>query len=486
MNKLKKILFVPLVVVFFILHTLFENYHHSLIFVAAKIGLYFLTISAAFILVFYFLFKDFYKSSLFTFFLISFNLFFGSLHDFLKTVFKGSFITKYTFLLIVSIAAFSFLYLLIKKTKKNITYWGSYFSLLCILLIVIDIAVYLPQIVRKNTFSYVKTNKLQPIACDSCKSPDIYLIVADEYAGKKELADILAFDNAQFENELIKRDFRIINNSISNYNATAYSMASLLNMNYIKEIKKSGVNHKDMLTCINLIENNCLTSFLIRKGYAIINNSPFDINKKKRLYTNPFFVSGEQIFTGQTFTQRLYRDIGYHFISSKVVKQKKDRHKINNLNAENSLYEAIAPVNKSPRFVYTHFLLPHHPYYFDSSGKEKIYNKKIDNYPEEKTDYIQYLIYTNKKLLTIIDHIQKNTKTPPIIILLSDHGYRQFTDTSMKQYQVNTLNAVFLPNGNYNGFYENISHVNLFRVLLNSQFGQNFPILKDSVIILDL
>jgi hypothetical protein len=46
------------------------------------------------------------------------------------------------------------------------------------------------------------------------------------------------------------------------------------------------------------------------------------------------------------------------------------------------------------------------------------------------------------------------------------------------------LCAVFLPGCNYSGFYDGLSPVNTFRVILNSQFGQQFSLLKDSSIFL--
>ena len=37
-----------------------------------------------------------------------------------------------------------------------------------------------------------------------------------------------------------------------------------------------------------------------------------------------------------------------------------------------------------------------------------------------------------------------------------------------------------MPDGNNSGFYDGMSNVNQFRVLLNSQFKQKLPLLKDS------
>jgi len=90
------------------------------------------------------------------------------------------------------------------------------------------------------------------------------------------------------------------------------------------------------------------------------------------------------------------------------------------------------------------------------------------------------LKYSNRKLLELIDHIRKNSPRPPVIILMSDHGFRQLPEGSDQKYYFMNLNAVYLPNGNYAGFYDGMSNVNQFRVILNSQFNQKLPLLKDS------
>jgi hypothetical protein len=137
---------------------------------------------------------------------------------------------------------------------------------------------------------------------------------------------------------------------------------------------------------------------------------------------------------------------------------------------------------KNPKFIYTHLALPHHPYYYDSSGTKSLYDSVTLSYPGGKNNYLQYLLYSNKKLLSLIDFIRKNNPTPPIIILMSDHGYRKFEKTEKvdSKYYFMNLNTVFVPNGNYAGFYDGMSNVNQFRVILNSEFGQKLPLLKDS------
>lgn len=60
--------------------------------------------------------------------------------------------------------------------------------------------------------------------------------------------------------------------------------------------------------------------------------------------------------------------------------------------------------------------------------------------------------------------------------------FRKFlaaNDATMPFYN---LNAVYLPQKSYSGWYNGINNVNQFRVLLNTLFHQQMPLLADSIV----
>jgi hypothetical protein len=65
-------------------------------------------------------------------------------------------------------------------------------------------------------------------------------------------------------------------------------------------------------------------------------------------------------------------------------------------------------------------------------------------------------------------------------MLLGDHGFREGVKKEEHKYAFMNLNAIYLPEKNYEGFYDSISNVNQFRVLLNKEFEQHLSLLKDS------
>jgi hypothetical protein len=91
---------------------------------------------------------------------------------------------------------------------------------------------------------------------------------------------------------------------------------------------------------------------------------------------------------------------------------------------------------------------------------------------EHQTEgYLSQVQYINSRIIPILQTIIADSRTPPIIVLMGDHGLRD------KNRYVN-LNAYYLPNGSQ-GLYPSISPVNSFRVILNEYFGANYPLLPD-------
>ncbi len=399
----------------------------------------------------------------------------------LKFNFDNTVIIKYSFIIPVSAIIFLIIIIYIKKTKKTFTKIGKYLNVLLLLLILLDTGNLIFKFTQKEIPGAIAF-PAEYIPCDSCKKPDIYLIIADEYAGKTELKDIFSFDNSVFENDLIKRGFHVINDTKSNYNWTIYSMASLLNMSYNVNLSSTIINNKDMFLCADRIEINNVSKFFKQIGYQIYNYSFFDFLGHPKPITPAFLPKRKALITAQTFTNRANKALWFSFASKQKIKNILNHNLYNNLEIDTLLRDNVKKKNETPKFVYTHFLMPHYPYYFDSSGKRITPPGMMDENKVDKKAYIEYLVYCNKKLLDLVDSIKTNSRQPPIIILMSDHGFRQFeADEKVdNKYQFMNINAIFIPNGNYSGFYDGMSNVNQFRVLLNSQFEQKLPLLKDS------
>jgi hypothetical protein len=473
--------FLVLLPSYFVFHGFTENY--DLVPVPDAVNLaaiYIASILLIFLLLFLF-YKHARRAAMGAFLVAAINFFFGPVHDFLKRIFPGSFIIKYSFLLPLILILLLIVLIVSKKRKWMLVKATLYLNLLLILLLFVDaISLSVKAVHHKN---YSSSIAAEFIACNNCQKPDIYLIVADEYAGRQELKDIFSFDNAAFENELAQRGFTIVPDSRSNYNFTPFSVASMLNMNYLNDIEGNNSSKQDMSVCYSTIKKNKLLAFLQRSGYDFYNYSIFDFDRQPSV-TKPTFLPRKTILiTSQTLLSRLQRDLWYHLVTTFHLRSAV-KYSIYNDHYNNEkileLTEQVVKKNNSPKFTYTHVMMPHYPYFFDRFGKPTPENQLNNSYTLNKQAYIEYLLYANKKLLTLIDKILSTSKKPPIIILTGDHGFRQFTGKTDPKYYFMNLDAVYFPDHDYSKFYDHMSLVNQFRVILNSQFNQHLSLLKDS------
>jgi hypothetical protein len=321
--------------------------------------------------------------------------------------------------------------------------------------------------------------------CDTCSRPDIYFILADEYAGRKELQGIFQFDNSPFENALRQKGFHLVDSSTGNYNYTPFCMASIFSMDYLQGIEGRNQSRGDRRICYALINKNPVITFLKDQGYRMDNLSVFQFDDALPMAHSSFFLTGKDLLTSQTFLSRLDRDVRFNLVTRYRIKSEMERLAAVDLNSVQTLYgeteKSASEKSTQPRFIYTHLMMPHYPYFFDSSGKKNPVETLMEGEQGRKKEYIGYLQYANKKYLELIDHILAASPKPPIILFLGDHGFRHFTENVDPSYYFMNLNAVYLPNKNYRDFYPGMSTVNLFRVLFNTQFGQHLPLQKDSV-----
>lgn len=315
-------------------------------------------------------------------------------------------------------------------------------------------------------------------------SPDIYFIVADEYAGNKGLINICKYDNTFFLNKLRQRGFFVADSSSANYNSTPFSMASVLNMNYL-DMTDEQLERGDHTEALKSIFENEVVAFLKQLGYSIHNYSIFDLKEQFAENKNAFVPSRTALFTSQTFFDRFKKDVWINALRMAGLKGILRNYLFENLRYNQKTFQETIDLTrleeKKPKFVYTHLEMPHFQYYYDADGK--LYPDSVlwNEQPGNTKTYVEYLQYTNKQLLKLIDEILRNNKSIPVIVLISDHGYRSFPKGTIS-HAFSNLFSVYLPDKNYKHFNDSISNVNVFRALFNTLFDQQFSMLENKTI----
>jgi hypothetical protein len=471
--------------VFFVVHGYTDNFR----FVSAGSALLLClgyAVAAIFITtLFYFPYKDLSKAALLAFFILAFDFFFGSLLDFLREIFPNSFIAKYSFLVPAFLVLLVFLFFIIKK-RKTLSRLNLYLNTLLIVLIVIDVVMLMSQIFSPNNRPGAAKTELT--ACDSCSKPDVYVIVLDEYAGLQETKDILSYNNQPFLDSLGARGFKTIGNSQSNYSYTAYSTASFLNMEYLDSNKSRSVKKGGYKYAINKIENNRFVNFFLSQGYRFFNCSPFTIAGQSSRIEGSFVPTNTKLITVGTFLNRFEKDVMLSAAEKFNMEWYLRKVMYVTLNGNNQLYaltKKAADARESPKLVYTHLLMPHYPYYYNEAGQLRSFETLRKSSLDSNEDYLAYLKYTNGQVIQLVDYLLSHSAGPPIIVLASDHGYRQYKNQADQNYFFTNLLSVHLPGGNYNLYTDSIDNVNFLRLVLNSQFGQKLPLLKHKAFMID-
>jgi hypothetical protein len=479
--------------VFFVLHGFLENYG----FVSARdafvlcLSYILLTFSiAVFSWVF---FRNWTKAALITVIWMSFFFFFGAIHEFFKEHESLQFFSRYSFLLSAFFGSLVIIFIILKKIRKPFFRTTMFLNVLFLIYLIVDLGGVLikvanPRSQQLSVYGFARESRYN--TCDTCAKPNIYLLLMDEYSSSLSLKETFKFDNSHLDSFLVGQGFQIQSKSKSNYNFTAFSMSATLNMSFIEGIQNiKAVTSDDYATCGILVRDNEVIKFLDAHGYEIVNYSVFDLAGHPAMVEQSFLPLKTKLITDRTLFARMNKDIGWllmtKFPFSLFKRNYILKHRDNNKKFQELVEKSAKEKKTRPRFVYAHFYMPHPPYYYDRHGKE------TDNatlYKEYKSDplysYLDYLIWTNDRIKEMITTIRQN-EPDAMIILLSDHGYRKsMANNPEPQYFFQNLNAVYFPDGNYTGLYDSITNVNMFRVILNKTFNQQFSMLPDSTVFL--
>src|SRR5829696_1292570 len=101
--------FLFLLPLFFVLHGSTENFPFVSFSDALELTAFYLIVILALLTVCYYIFNSFRKAAFLTFFMVSFHLVFGPVHDFLKQIAPEFFISKYFFILASTFLVFLWL-----------------------------------------------------------------------------------------------------------------------------------------------------------------------------------------------------------------------------------------------------------------------------------------------------------------------------------------------------------------------------------------
>lgn len=476
-------LFIVTIPLFVVIHTKLE-YGRLIVFstVATDILLLFLPAVLIFFITLL-LWRNVVKAGVFSVLLLLFYYFFADLKDWLWQLYPQHVISSYLFLLPTCAVLLVLLLIGLIRMKKPPVRSFAFFNMLFLLFIAYDVL----------TLAF-SGNRLQDLGdphkqlsgnytpCDTCHKPDIYYIVLDGYTASTTLQDHFGYNNASLDSFLQQKQFYIVQHSTSNYNLTPFSISATFNLNYLTRLNTSKDFYmKEYMPGVETVYKNELFPLLKKEGYHVINNSIFDIDQAAPLtpYNNEWGI--DKLFKRHHFFYKIIRDIGWKLHLSLFAGnvEKNYRNETTQLSRHvKSVTSNLDTIVKGPKtapvFVYSHLLLPHNPFIFDSAGNVI----PVPASSADKNRYIQQLQYTNTLIREMTNTILSDTTRSVVIILQGDHGFRFWHGKEKTEFS--NLNAFYFSNKNYGLLYDSITNVNTFRVVCNTFFKQHLPLLPDT------
>jgi hypothetical protein len=310
----------------------------------------------------------------------------------------------------------------------------------------------------------------------------------DAYSRSDLLKEGVNLDTSDFISELKKLGFYIPDCAQSNYDSTLPSMTATLNMDYLDAL---GIYYPaDKMVVAPYLQKNLVMKRFKMMGY---NTAAFKslypwMEQEDVTYSYDYFkddsgmdsqasLNFQYLFLRTTLVRPLIQFLESHrkmtvppFLSAWIPVG-------NTLNSRNyHQYQqnvfALDTLQKMPdlpgkKFVYAHLLVTHQPFVFYPDGRfHPFLSQDYDAYRDQ-------VIFANKRLLEIVKDLIGKSKPAPIIVIQGDHSYFDGKN------RVKILNAYYFPDGGEKALYPTVTPVNTFRLIFNTYFGGQYPLLPD-------
>lgn len=364
------------------------------------------------------------------------------------------------------------------RPLQTATRFFTTFAALFLLLSLVPIGTF----TARRFFAERGTSEQQQIVAGTAGDlkPDIYYFLVDGYASQWELKQFYGNDNSEFINHLTEKGFYVVPESRSNYAKTEFSLPTILNFDYLEALSAGGVVSAETTNTDRLLQDHAVGRFLKSQGYTYLHfGSWWDATYKNR-YADINVNKGYM----PEFPQILYKSI------EPFLPWKPAFLDVRRLQWERAQYQfdelAKVPARKEPTFTFVHFIT-HSPFVFNQDGS--FVETEARTITEEgRAQYLGQLLFLNQKLTALIDTILAESVTPPIMVIQSDHGSRDTLDelvTDTRDFsdeyllrRLRNFSTFYAPEANA-FWYDTITPVNTFRVILNAYFGTSYNILPD-------
>jgi len=368
------------------------------------------------------------------------------------------------------------------KSTKFMTYIGT--ILVAIQLILIGAA----WVSRSD--AKIDEKAIVASAADGYK-PDIVYIILDGYGRHDVVKRIFGYDNEPFLDDLRARGFFVGDSSHANFCQTLQSLTSSLNMDYLQNIVACDTSSDDRLPLSRLYQDNRVMKFLKEQGYRIVVfRSGYNLTELK----HPDKRLGSKNDLSE-FENLLIQSTPLPFLIGRLIYGPFKEHYYRIISDFATIPNLVGVAQ--PSFYLVHIVAPHPPFVLAADGSFTGLSGKF-RYSDGNhflrdggtmAEYFsgyrdQFHAVTNLAKEAIDKLLANRRDNPPVIIIQGDHGpgskldWYTLSNTDVRE-RLPILYAVYTPPGDTLPFYNSISPVNTFRVLLDHYFGTDLGLLPD-------
>ncbi|HMB24500.1 MAG TPA: sulfatase-like hydrolase/transferase, partial [Anaerolineales bacterium] len=319
-----------------------------------------------------------------------------------------------------------------------------------------------------------QSSLIQKSGDNDAQKPDIYLILLDAHTSIRTMNEEFKYDASPFQQELEDLGFYVAECAQSNYPITKLSVTSTFYANYHQEA-----------TLYPLFSS--LTIKTLRdEGYQVItfenrSNGHFDIGEDVRLSRNQTLLNVDLTGGLNEFEVMLWKTsfarIGYDMPRLIPMFNVESLHEWEYYEHYQQTYYMLdelkrLPETGGPKFVFAHFLVPHPPFIFAPDGEFAWAEGQAQG-------YVSNTKFIDSQIASVVAEILRKSKTPPVIVLMGDHGATGVPNRETPEWRMSILNAYYVNDQAKEDLYPTITPVNTFRVIFNNYFGTSYSLLED-------
>ena len=318
--------------------------------------------------------------------------------------------------------------------------------------------------------------------------PTIVHLVLDGFARDDILATRYGVGDPPLTGRLKAMGFHVVPRARSNYIQTALSLASTLNLDYPR-FPPELLREYDRTPLLRQIQSSRAVDLLRAAGYEIVNfpsgydftdEIGADVRAAPRFFNELSANQWERSWIG-TLANGGRGEAANHVRRIKTVFRE---------------LPGLCARSERPRYIFAHVVAPHPPFLFDERGprREPVAFNLMDgshrvgpgaaSQAEYRAAYLAQLRYIASATEDLMRRLLAAESRPLVILLHADHGpgsglrweSRAASDVGER---MGILCALRFPGGDYADIPDDLSPVNLLRIVCNRHLGARYPLLPD-------